>query len=197
MYFDESFWFLGSNRKKVHWVSSCGRFLATKEFRSQCCILLVNTKLQIQAFFGKSLQKALNVVLICSGEWARRELLIPWVKSKKGPLGVELWSFYCSKRISVPMSYITFLYRCVVIIGFQKKQKKQKEQRKYPQILNSLFFGWIFFVLLGIQQRGFSLCRGPTIIIIIMAISPGGGWKREIQQGRRSAHARELRRPTT
>ncbi len=27
---------------------------------------------------------------------------------KSGQLGVELWSFYCSKRISAPMSYIAF-----------------------------------------------------------------------------------------
>ena len=29
---------LGSNREKVHWVSSCGRFIARKKFRSQCHI---------------------------------------------------------------------------------------------------------------------------------------------------------------
>ena len=74
-------------------------------------------------------------------------------------LCVELRPFYCNKRILVPMSYITFLYRCVVIFGFQKKQKNQKKQRKYPQILNSLFFGGICFVLLGVQQMGFSLCK--------------------------------------
>ena len=34
---------LGSNREKVHWASSCGRFIARKEFWSQCHILLLDT----------------------------------------------------------------------------------------------------------------------------------------------------------
>ena len=39
----KSFRFFGSNREKVHWASSCGRFIARKEFWSQCHILLLDT----------------------------------------------------------------------------------------------------------------------------------------------------------
>ena len=35
----KSFRFLGSNREKGHWASSCGHFIARKEFWSQCHML--------------------------------------------------------------------------------------------------------------------------------------------------------------
>ena len=51
---------------------------------------------------------ALNRVLTLPDCRSRRQLSESVFRSQKGPLGVELWSFYCKKRISVPMSILTF-----------------------------------------------------------------------------------------
>ena len=59
--------------------------------------------------FWKLPQKALNRLGTMPYYRSWRELLIPWFKSKKGSLGVELWSFSYKERISVPMSYIVVL----------------------------------------------------------------------------------------
>ena len=69
-------------------------------------------KLRIQGrmqIFEKMSQMALNRVLTLPDCRSRCQLLGSVFRSQKGPLGAELWSFYCRKRISVPMSYITFL----------------------------------------------------------------------------------------
>ena len=65
--------------------------------------------LQIQGrmhIFGKM---TLNRVLTLPDCRSRCQLSESGLRSQKGPLGVELWSFYCRKRVLVPMSYIMFL----------------------------------------------------------------------------------------
>ena len=51
----------------------------------------------------------LNPVLTLPDCRSRSQLSESGLRSQKGPLGVELCSFYCRKRILVPMSYIMFL----------------------------------------------------------------------------------------
>ena len=58
---------------------------------------------------------ALNRVLTLADCRSRRPLSESVFRSQKGPLGVELWSFYCKKRILAPMSYITFLHPSTII----------------------------------------------------------------------------------
>ena len=58
---------------------------------------------------------ALNRVLTLPDCRSRRQLSESVFRSQKSPLGVELWSFYCKKRISVPMSYITFLHSSICL----------------------------------------------------------------------------------
>ena len=71
--------------------------------------------LQIQGrmqFFEKM---ALNRGLTLPDCRSRCQLSESGLRSQKGPLGVELWSFYCRKRILVPMSYISFwdIQKCI------------------------------------------------------------------------------------
>ena len=58
-------------------------------------------------FFRKKPRKALNHDLTLPLQSTRRELPESSGILEKGLICVELWSFYCSKRISVPMSYIS------------------------------------------------------------------------------------------
>ena len=58
---------------------------------------------------------ALNRVLTLPDCRSRRQLSESVFRSQKGPFGVELWSFYCKKRISVPMSYITSLHSSICL----------------------------------------------------------------------------------
>ena len=58
--------------------------------------------------FEKMSQKALNHDLTLPLQSTRRELPESSGILEKGLICVELWSFYCSKRISVPMSYISW-----------------------------------------------------------------------------------------
>ena len=55
----------------------------------------------------KNVQKALNHDLRLPSYSTRRELPESSRILEKGWICVELWPFYCSKRISVPMSYIS------------------------------------------------------------------------------------------
>ena len=68
----------------------------------------LNPRLRNQNF--TILKIALNSVLTLPDCRSRRQLSESVFRSQKAPLGVELWSFYCKKRISVPMPYITFLH---------------------------------------------------------------------------------------
>ena len=62
-----------------------------------------------QLFYKQSIfWIALNRVLTPAVPRSRRELSESSGIIEKGAFCVELWSFYCKKRISVPMSYITF-----------------------------------------------------------------------------------------
>ena len=70
-----------------------------------------NPRLRNQNFTVKKI--TLNRVLTLADCRSRRPLSESVFRSQKGPLGVELWSFYCKKRISVPMSYITFLHSSI------------------------------------------------------------------------------------
>ena len=54
------------------------------------------------------LKSALNHVLTLQNARARRELSIDVLYVTRASICVELWSFYCRKRISVSMSYISF-----------------------------------------------------------------------------------------
>ena len=54
---------------------------------------------------------ASNRVLTPAVARSRRELSESSGIIEKGAICVELWSFYCKKRISVPMSYIVVLER--------------------------------------------------------------------------------------
>ena len=71
-----------------------------------------NPRLRKQKFTNKI---ALNRVLTLADCRSRRPLSESVFRSQKAPLGVELWSFYCKKRISVPMSYITFLQSSICL----------------------------------------------------------------------------------
>ena len=53
-------------------------------------------------FSKKNRQKALNHLGTMP--------MIPWVKSRKGPLGVELWSFYCKKQIGPNVVHCLYAY---------------------------------------------------------------------------------------
>ena len=67
-------------------------------------------KLRIQGrmqIFEKMSQKLWNHDLRLPSYSTRRELPESSGILEKGWICVELWSFYCSKRISVPMSYIS------------------------------------------------------------------------------------------
>ena len=57
--------------------------------------------------FKENPRKALNHDLTLPLQSTRRELPESSGILEKGLICVELWSFYCSKRISVPMSYIS------------------------------------------------------------------------------------------
>ena len=57
----------------------------------------------------------LNRVLTLAVARSRRELSESSGIIEKGAICVELWSFYCKKRISVPMSYTTFLHSSKII----------------------------------------------------------------------------------
>ena len=73
----------------------------------------LNPRLRNQNF--TILKIALNRVLTLAACRSRRPLSESVFRSQKAPLGVELWSFYCKKRISVPMSYITFLHSSICL----------------------------------------------------------------------------------
>ena len=83
---------LPSGRQKVH----------------EQCKLQIQGRMQI---FEKMSQKALNRVLTPAVDRSRRELSESSGIIPKCAFCVELWSFYCKKRISVPMSYIVVLER--------------------------------------------------------------------------------------
>ena len=74
--------------------------------------LRIQGRMQI---FEKMSQKALNRVLTPAVDRSRRELSESSGIIEKGAFCVELWSFYCKKRISVPMSYITFLHSSICL----------------------------------------------------------------------------------
>ena len=61
----------------------------------------------VMQFFEKMCQKLWNHDLRLPSYSTRRELPESSNILEKGWICVELWSFYCSKRISVPMSYIS------------------------------------------------------------------------------------------
>ena len=70
-------------------------------------------------FFKKSeSQKALNHVLTFQNAGARRELSIDVLYVTRASICVELWPFYCSKRILLPMSYITFFDNLAVLVPY-------------------------------------------------------------------------------
>ena len=70
--------------------------------------LRIQGRMQI---FEKMSQKALNLYLTPAVDRSRRELSESSGIIEKGAICVELWLFYCKKRISVPMSYIVVLER--------------------------------------------------------------------------------------
>ena len=61
-------------------------------------------------------QKALSHVLTFSNARARRELSIDVLYVTRASICVELRPFYWSKRIWVPMSYITFFENLAVLV---------------------------------------------------------------------------------
>ena len=63
-------------------------------------------------FFEKSSQEALNHVLIGETDRSRCADFAGSFIIEKSVFCVELRSFYCSKRMSVPMSYITGTIKC-------------------------------------------------------------------------------------
>ena len=63
-------------------------------------------------------QKALNHVLTFQNAGARRELSIDVLYVTRASICVELRPFYCSKRILVPMSYITFFDNLAVLVPY-------------------------------------------------------------------------------
>ncbi len=68
-------------------------------------------------FFKKNeSQKALNHVLTFQNAGARRELSIDVLYVTRASICVELWPFYCSKRILVPMSYIKLIYIYILLL---------------------------------------------------------------------------------
>ena len=84
------------------------------------------------AFFRKNMfQKALNRVLTLPKARARRELSIGVIYANRASICVELRPFYCSKRILVPMSYISFFDIANACQG--KPIKKLINSGKYPK----------------------------------------------------------------
>ena len=81
--------------------------------QGQKSMKIVHKRIQDQKIFVFKI--ALNHVLTLPDCRSRRPLSESVFRSQKGPLGVELWSFYCKKRISVPMSYITFLHSSICL----------------------------------------------------------------------------------
>ena len=69
----------------------------------------------------KESQKALNHVLIGKKDSWRRAVVIPLKNIDLGAFCVELRPFYCNKRISVPMSYISWLDINTLVKGSNKK----------------------------------------------------------------------------
>ena len=122
--------------------SSYGHFTAAKEFRSQCHILsfvgarsvelkgcqnifqkrdllvktVVKNKLRIQE--GHFVKIALNLVLTLPDDGKCPALLISSRIIDLGAFCVELWSFFVSKRISVPMSYISLWEHLLISFDF-------------------------------------------------------------------------------
>ena len=76
--------------------------------------LRIQGRMQI---FEKMSQMALNRVLTLPDCRSRCQLPESGLGSQKGPLGAELWSSYCRKRMLVPMSYISFwdIQKCIEI----------------------------------------------------------------------------------
>ena len=78
-------------------------------------------KLRIQGrmqIFEKKSQKALNHVLIGQNDRSRCADFAGIFIIEKGAFCVELRPFYCSKRILVPMSYITFFDNLAVLVPY-------------------------------------------------------------------------------
>ena len=72
-----------------------------------------NRKMRIQE--GHFLKIALNLDLTLPNDGKCPALLISCGIIDLGVFCVELWSFYVSKRISVPMSYISFWEHCLLL----------------------------------------------------------------------------------
>ena len=68
----------------------------------------IHEKQQIRIQGGHFLKIALNLDLTLPDDGECHALLISCGSIDLGAFCVELWSFFVSKRISVPMSYISF-----------------------------------------------------------------------------------------
>ena len=66
------------------------------------------------------LKRALNLDLTLSDDGECPALLKSSGIIDLGAFCVELWSFYCSKRISVPMSYISFWEHWLLLRDWHK-----------------------------------------------------------------------------
>ena len=83
------------------------KLLGCVALRGQKSKKTVTCESKVACKFSKKMsQNALNHVLIVQNDRSRRELSESSGIIEKGAFCVELRPFYCSKRISVPMSYI-------------------------------------------------------------------------------------------
>ena len=76
----------------------------------------IHEKQHLRIQEGHFLKIALNLDLILSDDGKCPALLKSSRIIDLGAFCVELWSFYCSKRISVPMSYISFWEHCLLLL---------------------------------------------------------------------------------
>ena len=86
------------------------------------------------------MKSALNLDLTLSDDGECLALLISCGIIDLGAFCVELWSFYVSKRISVPMSYISFWEHCLFDVGSGRK-KIDKNQALEPSRAAALALG--------------------------------------------------------
>ena len=140
--------------------SSYGHFIAAKEFRSQCHILmwsgLIKVKNPCSGFRVPPISGHQTKVKLPHGT-ARRVQHIDL-----GAFCVELWSFYCSKRISVPMSYISFweqkIKRSQGHDDIRQHKFTWRSGDKGASIINQIF-AHVPFVIVNRIRQGRSLSR--------------------------------------
>ena len=126
------FWFLSELLIEVLSASRYGHFSSAKEFRSQCHIFRFESRLvgkspsggknqwkqHLRIQEGHFLNIALNLVLTLPDDGECPALLISCGIIDLGAFCVELWSFFVSKRNSVPMSYISLWEHLLISFDF-------------------------------------------------------------------------------